>query len=72
MQKVLTAEGTAEFWSLKDRFIMANDVLDGCAAAGGGCKWCSVWEGWGTDARQQVGGGGGLCGGGDGGRGGLQ
>lgn len=32
--RVLSCEGEAEHWSLKDRFVLANDVLDGLAAAG--------------------------------------
>lgn len=32
--RVLQCEGKNEHWSLKDRFVLANDVLDGFAAAG--------------------------------------
>jgi alpha-glucan,water dikinase len=32
--RVLSCEGSAEHWSLKDRFVLVNDVLDGLAAAG--------------------------------------
>ena len=32
--QVLTAEGTYDHWSLFNRFIMANDILDAADAAG--------------------------------------
>ena len=36
VEKVVNTEANAEHWSLKDRLALANDVLDGAIAAGGG------------------------------------
>lgn len=44
LQRVLDQEGNASHWSLKDRFVLANDVLDGFAAAGGeGMAFVFTW-----------------------------
>lgn len=37
--KVLTAEGTYTHWSLFNRFILANEILD--AADSAGKQWCN-------------------------------
>jgi hypothetical protein len=34
INRVLECEGEATHWSLKDRLVLVNDVLDGFAAAG--------------------------------------
>jgi hypothetical protein len=34
ISRVLDCEGEASHWSLKDRLVLVNDVLDGFAAAG--------------------------------------
>lgn len=34
LASVLTAEASAEHWTLKDRFVLANETLDGFVAAG--------------------------------------
>jgi alpha-glucan,water dikinase len=44
VQRVLDMEGNADHWSLKDRFVLANDVLDGLAAAGAdGMSFLFTW-----------------------------
>jgi hypothetical protein len=47
--RVLDCEGDAEHWSLKDRFVLANDMLDGYAAAGEVATdaWCFALACWG-------------------------
>jgi hypothetical protein len=38
INRVLECEGEATHWSLKDRLVLVNDVLDGFAAAGTSCN----------------------------------
>jgi hypothetical protein len=38
INRVLDCEADATHWSLKDRLVLVNDVLDGFAAAGMLCK----------------------------------
>ena len=37
--KVLTAEGTYSHWSLFNRFILANEILDAADSAGENCAY---------------------------------
>jgi hypothetical protein len=42
INRVLDCEGEASHWSLKDRLVLVNDVLDGFAAAGALCNMLYV------------------------------